>query len=134
MLTINELRMPTLPGVHQVILDEASAEMLKALAAAWNQRRAVSQTRRIPPEADLPRLRMIIERQLTMDLQGVLLRDRLTALWIDGPNWCRVRNTPRGVRVDVGLIVPPMHPMDWLCYVRALAVPMATWDGTSWAP
>lgn len=136
MIIISELSLPGAAGTHQVSLDPQSAEMLRALAGAWNERRVVRQVRMVAPEQDHPEVRGYIERDMTLALQDALARGRLTALWVRGPAWWKAAAAPKTTLADFAdeSPYPPLMPWDWVCCVEALAVPMATWDGTSWAP
>jgi hypothetical protein len=117
-IIIEQVQLPIVAGSHRISLDDQSAEMLKALASAWNERRVVSKSRWLHREQDHPEVRGYIERDLTLDLQATLASNHLTALWTAGPAWYR------------SFAYGPM--VDWVCSIRALCVPMAAWNGTSW--
>lgn len=124
-MIVNKMELPTAPGGHFVDLDGHSAEMLRGLANAWNQRVVLTQSRRLTIEQDRPEVRRIIERDMLDDLQIKLSEQGLTALWVQGPAWHQTteRMFPNG----------PVHDC-WVCEIRALCLPMSAWDGASWAP
>lgn len=136
MMTINHLEIPFAPGVHQVTLDGDSAQMLRGLSAAWNSRTVVSQHRIVSPEMhEYPEHRGIVAYDLVVMLQDALARSQRTALWVDGPGWHLAENAViRGLVQPEDLAPLPMPVGFWVCVVRALCVPMAAWDGATWAP
>lgn len=135
MMIVKRLDLPTVAGVHQVIMDRASAEMLAGLAAAWNQRQVVAQVRRIAGDQDRPEIRKYVERDLRLALQQELAERSLTALWRTSPAWYRLPRPPEvSAFLDQGYDPDPAMWLDWCCEVKALCLPTSAWDGASWAP